>query len=191
MINKWQISILVVLGLALFTGLLIRVISSRSNLQLSLGEQVQEGIEEENESIYVHIGGEVNKAGVYKVRKNARLFEVVKKAGGLKDDADLSSINLATTIKDGEKILIPAKKAVVVEEVYSSKGGSEKPKKVNINSADYNELVALPIIGDKLAKRIIEYREKNGKFRDIEELKLIKGIGDKNFKQFQEFIIVE
>lgn len=186
MFNRWQISILIFLGVALFIGSLIRIFNNKNNLHPE--EQIQEEINKEN--IYVHISGEVKNPGVFKVKKNARLFEVVKKAGGFTNNADISNVNLAHFVKDGEKIIILPKKAEVIKDKKSEEITIEK-RKININKADYEDLIALPSIGDKIANRIIEYRKENGEFKDIEELKLIKGIGHKNFKKLKELITVE
>lgn len=139
----------------------------------------------------VHISGEINNSGVYEVKENDRLEDLVNLAGGLTQNADLNSINLAMKLEDEMRIIIPnvnnpekiVDKTVVV-------GSNEKmSKKININSATKEELMTLPNIGERRADSIIEYRETK-KFETIEDIKNVNGIGDKFFEQLKELIEV-
>lgn len=119
---------------------------------------------------YVHISGEVNKPGVYAVDSQTRLFEVIALAGGFTKKADQSSINLARVLEDGEQILVAQKGENV-----------ETDDLLHLNRASAAELDALPGIGPTLSKRIIDWRDTNGPFHNVEDLKNIAGIGDRLF----------
>ena len=143
--------------------------------------------------IYVDIGGEVEMPGVYEVSEGTRLFQVIERAGGLTEDADIDEINRAETVFDGQKIMIGAKGDS--EEAKESGGETdsadyEEEGKVNINTADSVLLQSIPGIGPSKAERIIEYRQSNGRFKSIDDIKNISGIGNKTFESIKEYITV-
>ena len=164
--------------------------------------EVVNEIAEEKEKIAVHITGEVKKEGIIYLNQGARIVDAIKEAGGETKQADLSQVNLAYELQDGQKIYIPNKKEkisqyitensgnnVIIEDSNSStqKGGNGK---VNINTANQSELDSLPGIGPSLAERIIEYREENGNFKNIEDLQNVKGIGDAKFADIKDKVTV-
>ncbi len=164
--------------------------------------EVVNEIAEEKEKIAVHITGEVKKEGIIYLNQGARIVDAIKEAGGETKQADLSQVNLAYELQDGQKIYIPNKKEkisqyitensgnnVIIEDSNTStqKGGSGK---VNINTANQSELDRLPGIGPSLAERIIEYREENGNFKNIEDLQNVKGIGDAKFADIKDKVTV-
>lgn len=145
-------------------------------------------------NIEVYIIGRVQKPGVVAVPKESRLKDAIIAAGGLMADADSLIINLARKINDGERIYIPAvgenKNASIV--TTEDTGDGVENTKVNINTADADTMdKKLLGIGPSRAVKIIEYREKNGPFKTIEDLKNISGIGDKIFDGFKDDITVE
>lgn len=159
------------------------------------------------EEIVVHITGAVQKTGILVLPKGARIADAIDVANGAKPEADLDEVNLAYVLQDGQKIYIPSKsdkketntegKAhitsdagnnVIIENENSE--NKELTKKVNINTATQSELENLPGIGPSIASKIIEYREKNGKFKKIEDLQNIKGIGDAKLGNIKEYIVV-
>ena len=143
--------------------------------------------------LYVDIGGEVMKPGVYEVSEGTRLFEVIDKAGGLTEDADIDGINRAETVQDGQKIMIGRQGENPNEnrEGYSANNVTDTGEgKVNINTADAATLQTIPGIGPSKADRIIEYRESEGKFNEIDDIKNISGIGNKTFESIKEYITV-
>ncbi|MGB9976132.1 MAG: helix-hairpin-helix domain-containing protein [Thermovenabulum sp.] len=134
--------------------------------------------------IYVYVTGAVKNPGVYKLRDGDRVKDLVEIAGGLGENADLLSVNLAKKLTDEEKIHIP-----YVNE--SDSGNSVKDGRININTADETELDKLPGIGPSLAKRIIDYRNTHGPFKKIDEIKNVAGIGDKKFQDIKDLIKTE
>lgn len=168
---------------------------------------------EEEEEYSVDIKGEVKSPGIYTMPKNARVIDVINKAGGLTENADTTVINLSKKIKDEMVIIIYSR-----EEVASFEETREKEKylqekclqkdenslkndacisdtqtgstKININTATLNELMTLSGIGEAKAKDIINYRETVGPFQTIEDIKKVSGIGDSLFAQIKENITV-
>lgn len=136
--------------------------------------------------IYVHITGAVENPGVLKLPGGARLIDAIEKLGGLTEDADTDSVNLAAVLKDEDKIHIYTREEVTLNET----GPSGIAGKVNINTAGLEELKTLPGVGDAIGKGIITYREKNGGFRALEELKEVDRIGDKVYDKLKDAIIL-
>ena len=141
----------------------------------------------ENFDKKVYISGEVLHSGVYDIKDGDRLDDLVKKAGGLTEKADINAINLALRLEDQMKIYIPNidenqninadnPKALGLSQPISNQNSQTK---VNLNLASKEELMTLPNIGEKRAEAIIEYREKK-RFEKIEEIKNVSGIGDKS-----------
>lgn len=158
---------------------------------------------EKNENIIVHVSGAVNKEGIVELKNNSRIIDAIDKAGGLKDEADITNINLAYIIEDGMKIHIPSKEekesTIIVESNIDSgtveqsneiKSNNNKKLKININTATKTDLETLPGIGESTALKIIEYRKKKGKFKLIEDIKQVNGIGENKFNKIKELITV-
>ena len=127
-------------------------------------------------SITVYVTGAVNNPGLVTVAENSRLADAVNKAGGLLPTADSEKVNMAQVVKDGQQLKIPEKNTD--ESKDSSRGASKKNNSqqdknslVNINTASEKELDSLPGIGPAMAKRIVEYRESNGSFQSLADLK--------------------
>lgn len=151
-------------------------------------------------TIVIHITGEVKNEGIIKIPEGGRISDAIDKAGGLTDDADISRINLAYELEDGQKIYIPNKKDKSVEN-YISDGvdsivlpeeteSSSKTSLININKATSEELQTLNGIGETLAESIISYRTENGKFKNIEDIKNVAGIGDSKYEKIKDSIKV-
>lgn len=138
--------------------------------------------------IKVDIEGAVKKPGLITLKGDKdRLGDAIKSAGGLKRNADRSQINLAAHLSDGMKIVIP----LIGEELTAETGTTEKngfAGKININTADSEELQKIPGIGPAYAQRIIEYRENIGSFREPNDLLAIKGIGEKRLANMKQYI---
>ena len=155
-------------------------------------------------NIVVHVIGEVKKPGVIKLKEGARIIDAINKCGGQTEEADLSKINLAYVLDDGSQIYIPRVKEdiqnttimkteagnnVIVNNV--TQGEDEKSIKVNLNTATLEKLMTLPGVGESTAQKIIEYRNKNKKFKTIDELKSVSGIGDAKFNSLKDYIYVK
>ena len=160
---------------------------------------------EKEKKIIVHVTGAVNKNGIVEVSENARINDVIEAAGGITQDADLTNVNLAYIVEDGQKIYIPSKDDQnlteeinnEVEEIVSDKAGEniimnnvERISITNINKANLEVLKSLPGIGESTALKILEYREVHGKFKNIEELKNVSGIGDAKYNLIKNQICV-
>lgn len=139
--------------------------------------------------IVIDVAGEVNSPGVYRLPPDARVLDAIEAAGKAKPSADLSILNLARPVKDGEQIYVdrkysPAAKAKRAER--SSSQSSTGP--ININRATSKDLDRLPGIGPVIAERIIQYRNLNGSFTSVEDLKKVNGIGGSKFEKIKERI---
>ena len=169
--------------------------------------------ESSEELISVDIKGEINNPGIYSLSPSSRVIDVIYKAGGLTDNADTTVINLSKKIKDEMVIIIYSKDQVnnfketkkLEEEVQNKcispdeesikndaciSDATNTSGKVNINTATKQELMNLSGIGESKAKEIISYREKNGLFNTIEDIKKVSGIGDTIYAQIKENITV-
>lgn len=154
---------------------------------------------EEKDKIFLHITGEVNSPGIIEVDEGARLADAIEAAGGFTEEADINKINLAYLVKDGQKINIPNVNSVDINGYITENIGeniiieditSSNTNLVNINTATQTELETLTGIGPSTALKIIKYREENGKFEKIEDIKNVSGIGDSKFEVIKDEICV-
>jgi competence protein ComEA len=122
--------------------------------------------------LYVHVVGEVQSPGMYQLPIGARLVDAVFAAGGLTEDADNASVNLARELADGEQIIVFS----VSQEGEAA--GTTASGLVSLNRASDKELEELPGIGPALSSRIIAWREANGGFKSVQDLLKVSGIGD-------------
>lgn len=148
----------------------------------------------ESSDMKVHISGEINQEGVYTINEGDRLDDLIKEAGGLTEEANADSLNLAMKLNDQMKIYIPNKNEAVAEEdnpdqIVTNPNESNNSDKININQASKEELMTLPNVGEKRADAIIEYRDIN-KFESIEDIKNVTGIGDKYFNAMKDLITI-
>ena len=145
--------------------------------------------------IYVDVKGEVHHPGVYQMKAENRVKDLIEAAGGFTPLADDQKLNLAQLLEDQMVIVVPKKGEEVNSELAqaptSQKKEVGKEGKVNINTATVEELKTLKGIGEKKAEAIIEYRKKNGSFKNKEELMNVRGIGKKLYESFQERVIVQ
>lgn len=139
--------------------------------------------------IFVHVVGEVKTPGVYTLPANARVIDAINIAGGATDEANLTSINLARILFDGEQVFIANKsEASANSPSSSSQSEAAQTGRVSINLGSLAQLDTLPGIGPAIASRIIEYREQNGPFRQLTDLKEVSGIGDAVFNKIKDLI---
>lgn len=142
--------------------------------------------------IFVDIKGAVKNPGVYQMKVGDRVKDALDAAGGLTGDADSQKVNLAKRLEDQMVIVVP-KFGEEAEEIPAGATSKEASKegKVNINTATVEELKTLKGVGEKKAEAIIEYRKKNGSFQTKEDLMKVRGIGKKLFESFQERIVTQ
>ena len=145
--------------------------------------------------IYVDVKGEIHHPGVYQMKAESRVKDLIEAAGGFTPLADDQKLNLAQLLEEQMVIVVPKKGEEVNSELAqaptSQKKEVGKEGKVNINTATVEELKTLKGIGEKKAEAIIEYRKKNGSFKNKEELMKVRGIGKKLYESFQERVIVQ
>ena len=142
--------------------------------------------------IFVDIKGAVKNPGVYQMKVGDRVKDALDAAGGLTAEADSQKVNLAQRVEDQMVIVVP-KVGEEAEEISAGATSKEEAKegKVNINTATVEELKTLKGVGEKKAEAIIEYRKKNGSFQTKEDLMKVRGIGKKLFESFQERIVTQ
>lgn len=152
-----------------------------------------EAASEAPERLLIHVLGAVERPGVYELDLGARVLDAVAAAGGLAEDADPSSVNLARPLVDAEQLRVPR----IGETVPQASGtdaahppGIAADGRVDLNAADAAALTTLPRIGPATAARIIQWREANGGFRSIEDLLAVSGIGQKTFESLRELVTV-
>ncbi|MDR2771182.1 MAG: helix-hairpin-helix domain-containing protein, partial [Clostridiales Family XIII bacterium] len=163
------------------------------------------------ETIVVDVGGAVQNPAVLILPAGSRVYEALDSAGGLLPQADMSEINRATVLRDGDRIYIPSREEVAAKtpvpqsagggagagitnaatagETQAAGGGADGP--VNINTADSAELQKLNGVGPSTAQKILEYREAHGRFARIEDIKNVSGIGDKTFEKLKDRLAVD
>lgn len=169
--------------------------------------EVQEKTEEtENKKIIVHVSGAVKNEGIVELEEGARVANAIEKVGGVRDDAYTKDINYALKLEDGMKIYVPTieeakqeKEEVninsessnyIISSNNTKTNENSNGQKVNINNADESELDELPGVGPSTAQKIIQYRKENGKFKSIDELKNVSGIGESKFQKIKDLICV-
>lgn len=130
--------------------------------------------------VYVHAAGAVGRPGVYRVRGGGRVSDVIDAAGGPAPDADLDQLNLAAKVSDGDRVLVPRRGETLPEAGVAGEGGSgaAAAAPVNVNTATAEQLEELPGVGPATAQAIVDHRRQHGRFRSVEELLDVRGIGE-------------
>lgn len=174
------------------------LLKSEISLLDTSSDAISPADEDENveiDEMKVYISGEIGKEGVYEFEDGDRLDDLIKKAGGLTENANAKDLNLAMKLEDEMKIYIPSIYEVSSDDandtipIITSDSNDSSKNKVDINKASKEELMSLPNIGDKRADSILEYRESN-KFESIEDLKNVNGIGEKFYQSLKDLITV-
>lgn len=207
--KQWLIVVLVGICIVLVIGYYIysvtegnhdEIFDERNNIQ---EKQEKKETMLQEEQIVVHIAGQVNKPGIVKIQDGARIADIIESAGGLTQEADITNINLAYIVEDGQKIVIPSKQEIEQEEYRTTQKGENILQEnknieksggnvmININKANQSELEQLQGIGPSTALKIIEYRKENGNFNSIEEIKNVPGIGDAKYEGIKDNISVK
>jgi competence protein ComEA len=147
-----------------------------------------------NLPLVVEVRGEVAAPGVFALSPGARLQDAIRAAGGLSNEADLSTVNLARRLRDGELVVILAipapdsTPALPADGADNSTLAEDRRARIDINTATAEELEALPSIGEVIAARIIAYREQNGPFRSVDDLIHVQGISDRTIDEFRDLV---
>ncbi|WP_418461815.1 helix-hairpin-helix domain-containing protein [Frisingicoccus sp.] len=171
---------------------------SAGTAEMTEAAEMQTVEEESEELIYVYVCGQVRTPGVYSMAKESRLFQAVDMAGGILPEGDLTRINLALSLEDGQKIYIPSKDEA--EALSQTEMETEKPEngsrslsdgRVNINRASKEALMTLPGIGEAKADAILAYRQTEGDFESVESLMQVPGIKEGVFAKIKDRISID
>ena len=169
----------------------VAAVSKDSSTEKEVKEEKEEPLEQD--LITVDVKGAVKSPGIYDLPVGSRVNDAVQKAGGLTEQADSKSLNLAQKVSDEALVYVPTKG----EEAASQQAGSgvpsstSKDKKVNLNKASLEELKQVKGLGGKRAQDIIDHRETNGKFKSVDELKKVSGIGAKTIEKLKDYVTVD
>ena len=174
--------------------------SDKPGTDIDSGQKDQQTDREKLQICYVHICGAVKQPGVYELTADSRLFEAIQMAGGLTEEAADQALNQAELIEDGSRIYVPTKEeakagmdngdTLTQNEDNAEKTGSTSDGKVDINTAEKNELMTLSGIGEAKADAIVRYREEHGAFQKIEDLMEVEGIKEGVFQKVKDQIKV-
>ncbi len=159
-------------------------------------DRIMTDVSESGGMVYIYVCGAVELPGVYCLKQGSRLYEAVELAGGLSGDADAACLNMAREIADGEQVVILTQEEAALLKASGTYPlgltGQERADEgsglVNINTATVTELTGVSGIGESRAQAIIDYREKNGAFRSIEDIKKVEGIKDGLFSKIKDKI---
>lgn len=196
--NKTKIIIFTII---LVSIIVIKIIDNKfenkeKNENINILNYKTEEETEEKSTIKIYITGQVNFPGVIELAEGSRISDAIEIAGGLTENANIKNVNLAYPLEDGEKIYIPNTEEENIESINSIDNiddgiSQNQSSKININKASSKDLQTLNGIGESLAKSIIEYREKNGKFSKVDDLLNVPGIGEAKFAKIKEQIKVK
>ncbi|MGP1488295.1 MAG: helix-hairpin-helix domain-containing protein [Peptoanaerobacter stomatis] len=195
------ISIILSLGMIIFHSTKSSDILLDKNENTKISEKIkaedndavieQDSAAVKNEKVVVYISGEVVNPQVIEMKDGDRLIDAVEKCGGMTENADKNAVNLALLLKDEDHYVIPKIGENLQLNTSSNNKSLQNNNLVNINTADKTILISLPSIGEKTAEKIIQYRETNGNFKSIDDIKNINGIGEKKFEQIKDLITVK
>ena len=167
----------------------VATVSKDSSDEKEDGNQKEKAVEQD--LITVDVKGAVKSPGIYDLPVGSRINDAVQKAGGLTDNADSKSINLAQRISDEALVYVPTKEEATSQESQSNTSNNKENKKVNLNKASVEELKQVKGLGAKRAQDIIDHRESNGKFKSVDDLKKVSGIGAKTIEKLKEYVTVD
>lgn len=140
--------------------------------------------------IYVHVAGAVRRPGLYRLAAGTRVNDALAKAGGARPSADLTLVNLAAPLVDGQQVLVPARApAISALADSSSASGTSTSGPIHLNSATLEQLDTLPGVGPTTAQRIIDYRSEHGPFTSFDELDAVSGIGPARLEELRDLVV--
>lgn len=144
--------------------------------------------------IYVDIKGAVKVPGIYQLKNQQRIWDALALAGGVSEEADTTQVNYAQKVKDQMIIYVPKKGEPVPQSLEtlqeSATAQQNQEEKINLNTATEAELQTLSGIGAKKAQEIIRFRDEQGPFKTVEELKNVPGIGEKTVERLKDMLTV-
>lgn len=177
-LTRFQTAVIIALVVLLGAGAVLSYVRSRPR-PVEIKQEVVDSEKEGGRSLTVHVAGAVAQPGLYRVKEGARVADALSQAGGPSEDALLDDLNLASRVKDGQKVLVPRAKPCAPGRACdgATPEAAAESGLVNVNTAVVAELEKLPGIGPSLAQRIIDYRSKNGPFSSVEEIDNVEGIG--------------
>ncbi len=186
-ILKYKIQI-VFICIFIISGISIYIQDNERKASFSVNSS---NISKNDDRIGVYISGEVKNTGVYYLKKDSRITDLINICGGPTEEADVSKINPAQKLNDSDKIIIPKKEENLNTESIEDTNESDinVQEKININTATKDELTSLNGIGEATANKIINYRNKN-KFKEIEDIMNVPGIGEAKFNNIKDYICV-
>jgi competence protein ComEA len=180
----------VVVGLAMITVCVIRGDQGKT-LEIPLNNREERRVKKEEqqiqETVTVHLSGEVGRAGVFVMRRGSRVNDLLQ-LSGVTQNADLDAINRAAPLVDGQHIIVPGKSSR--SPTVNPPGGTNEAGKINVNLATQQQLESLPGIGPVLAGKIIEFRSKR-RFKQVDDLLEIRGIGPATLEKVRSRVCVE
>ena len=206
----------IVIGLCAIAGVKIFESEGNARYEITQSEEIEKESTDPKQSndtsqntnnsqtteVTVYISGAVKTEGVVTMSSEDRLSDAIKVMGGIVEGADMNAINLAEKLVDGKHYVIPKQGEQIPVDVNAGGGSTSGATQtsggntqgqgglVNINTATLEQLDTLPGVGEATANKIITYREENGGFKSIEDLKNVKGIGDKKFVDMKSSICV-
>ncbi|EIA20889.1 helix-hairpin-helix domain-containing protein [Listeria fleischmannii] len=149
-------------------------------------QEVEKVENTKKQTVIVDVKGAVKKPGVYEIAVDGRVKDAIAVSGGFTDEADKNTINLAEKLKD--EMVITVFKMGEAEIASHENTSNQKEQKINVNQASISDLQGVPGIGEAKAKAILDYREKEGLFQTIDDLKNVSGIGAKTVEKLKEYL---
>jgi competence protein ComEA len=167
-----------------------KLLGAHHSSQASPKARLAGAVVKKSAGLYVDVSGAVHRPGLYELPSGSRVNDALERAGGATAKADLTLVNLAATVTDGEQVLVP-EKATAAEAAAgpTASGGASAPAaKIHLNSATVDELDALPGVGPATAQRIVDYRNEHGPFKSVEELDSVSGIGPAKMAELRDLV---
>lgn len=184
---KKSLLVLLVLVLAAFGGTMYGYYAEQQAIALDEGTAERA---ETPRSIVVYVTGEVKKPGLVTLAEGQRVADAVNAVGGVIETADIDRINMAAFLEDGMQVRVPERVVGGSERPQNTSAGKNTEGQINLNTANEKELQELPGIGPAMSARIVEYRETNGAFQNIEDIKKVRGIGAAKFEKLKDRVTI-